>query len=56
MREKRNAYRILIGEREGKRTLRRPRHRRVDLRWNGIVWTGFIWLRDRDWEQMLRSS
>jgi hypothetical protein len=30
MGEKRNAYRILMGEPEGKRPLRRPRYRCVD--------------------------
>jgi hypothetical protein len=28
--EKRNAYRMLVGNPEGKRPLRRPRHRWVD--------------------------
>jgi hypothetical protein len=48
--EKRNAYRILVGNQEGKRLLREPRHRwldnvKMDLRWDGVVWTGLIWLR-----------
>jgi hypothetical protein len=49
--ETRNAYRILVGKPEGKRPLRRPKPKCVDnikwilLRWNGIVWTGSIWLR-----------
>jgi hypothetical protein len=30
MGKKRNAYRILVGKPEGKRSLRRPRHRWVD--------------------------
>jgi hypothetical protein len=30
MREKRNAYRLLVGKPEGKRPLGRPRHRWVD--------------------------
>jgi hypothetical protein len=50
---KRNAYRILVGEPEGKRPLGRPRRRwvdniEIDLRdigWDGMVWTGLIWLR-----------
>jgi hypothetical protein len=51
MGEKRNAYRILVGNPEGKRPLRRPRRRwvdniKMDLReigWMG--WIGSIWLR-----------
>jgi hypothetical protein len=51
--EKRNAYRILVGKSEGKRPLGRPRRRSVDnieidlreIRWDGVVWTGSIWLR-----------
>jgi hypothetical protein len=47
---KRNAYRILVGKPEGKRSLGRPRHRwvdniKMDLRQDGLVWTGLIWLR-----------
>jgi hypothetical protein len=46
MREKRNAYRILVGEPKGKRPLGRPRRRwenniRIDLReigWGGMDW------------------
>jgi hypothetical protein len=46
MGEKRNAYRILVGEPEGKRPLGRPRHRwvdniKMDLReigWDGVDW------------------
>jgi hypothetical protein len=48
-----DAYRILVGKPEGKTSLGRPRHRwveniKLDLRkigWNGMVWTGSIWLR-----------
>jgi hypothetical protein len=47
MGEKRNAYRILVGNPEGKRPLGRPRHRwvdniKMDLR---DIWIGLIWLR-----------
>jgi hypothetical protein len=47
MGEKRNAYRILVGEPEGKRPLGRPRHRlvgniKMDLRYDGVVWTELI--------------
>jgi hypothetical protein len=51
--EKRNAYRILVGKLEGKRPLGRPRRRwvdniKMDLRdigWDGVDWIGLIWLR-----------
>jgi hypothetical protein len=44
--ETRNAYRILLGKPEGKRSLRRPRGRWVDnikmnlteIEWDGIEW------------------
>jgi hypothetical protein len=46
-REKRNAYRILVGKPEGKRQLGRPKRRwvgniRMDLR--EIVWDGMDWI------------
>jgi hypothetical protein len=47
MGEKRNAYRILVGEPEGKRPLGRPRHRRVDnikLDLSEIGWDGMDWI------------
>jgi hypothetical protein len=48
MGEKKNAYRILVGMPEGKRTLGRPRRRcvdniKMDLReigWDGVEWIG----------------
>jgi hypothetical protein len=51
MGEKRNAYRLLVGKPEGKRPLRRPRHRWVDnikmdlgeVRWGDVDWIS--WLR-----------
>jgi hypothetical protein len=48
--EKRNAYRILVGKPEGKKPVGRPRCRWVDnikmnLREDGLVWTGLMWLR-----------
>jgi hypothetical protein len=51
MREKRNAYRILVGKPEEKRPLGRPRCRLVDnikmdfrqIGW--MVWIGLTWLR-----------
>jgi hypothetical protein len=52
MREKRNAYRILVGKPEGKRPLGRPRCMWVDNikielteRQDGMVWTEPIWFR-----------
>jgi hypothetical protein len=48
--EKRNACRILVGKPEGERPLGRQRRRCVnnikpDLRENGMVWIGLIWLK-----------
>jgi hypothetical protein len=52
MGEKWNAYRILVGKPEGKRSLGRPRRRWVDnikmdyrdIGWDGVDWIGLIWL------------
>jgi hypothetical protein len=46
--EKRNAYRLLVGNPDGKRPLGRPRHRWVDnigtdpgeIGWGGVDWIG----------------
>jgi hypothetical protein len=54
MGEKRNAYRLLVGNTEGRRPLGRPRRRWVDnikmdigeRGWSGVDWTGLA--RDRD--------
>jgi hypothetical protein len=44
--EKRNAYRLFVRKPEGKRPLGRPRRRWVDnIRWEGVMWTGLVWLR-----------
>jgi hypothetical protein len=49
--EKRKEYRLLVGNSEGKRQLRRPRRRWVDnIRMDlgevdGVMWTGLVWLR-----------
>jgi hypothetical protein len=40
MGEKRNMYRLLVEKPEGTRPLGRPRRR-----WNGVMWTGLVWLR-----------
>jgi hypothetical protein len=50
MGENRNAYRILAWKPEGKIPLGRPRCRwveniKIGLRYDGMVWTGSIWLR-----------
>jgi hypothetical protein len=51
MEEKRNAYRILVREPEGKRPLGRPRRRwgiilrRILERQDGVACNGLIWLR-----------
>jgi hypothetical protein len=50
MGDKRNAYKILLGNPEGKTPLGRPRRRwvdniQMDLRQDGVVWTGWMWLR-----------
>jgi hypothetical protein len=51
--EESNGYRILVGKPEGKTLLGTPTRRwvdniKMDLReigWDGMVWTGSIWLR-----------
>jgi hypothetical protein len=48
---KRAAYRILVGNTEGKRPLRRPRWEdiKMDLReigWGGIDWSSLTWDKD----------
>jgi hypothetical protein len=41
-----NEYRISVGKPGGKRPLRRRRHNWEDnIKMDGVVWTGFIWLR-----------
>jgi hypothetical protein len=45
MREMRNAYRILVGKPEEKRTHGRPRHRQKLGNWCSNTWTGFVWLK-----------
>jgi hypothetical protein len=51
MGEKMNAYKLLVGKPEGKRSLGRPRRRRVNNikwlleRWDGLMWVGLIWLK-----------
>jgi hypothetical protein len=50
MREERKLYKVLVGKRDGKRSVGRPRRRwqdgiRVDLRGIGWGWNEFGWLR-----------
>jgi hypothetical protein len=60
--EKRNAYRLLVRNPEGKRPLGRPRRRwvdniKMDLRETG--WDGMDWIdlaRDRDKDRALMST
>jgi hypothetical protein len=54
MGEKRNAYRIMVGEPDGKRPLERTRRRRMDnikmdvreMKWHGMDWADLA--QDRD--------
>jgi hypothetical protein len=58
----RNAYKILVSKPEGKRPLRRPRHRweddiRMDLRevgWEGVDWMHMSQDRDQ-WRVLLNT-
>jgi hypothetical protein len=60
--KKRNAYRLLVGKPEGKRSLGRPRHRwadniRMDLgevRWGYVDWIGLAKDRNR-WRAVVNS-
>jgi hypothetical protein len=60
--EKRNAYRILVGNPEGKRPLGRPKRRgvdniKMDLRetgWDGIDWIDLAQDRDQ-WMALVRA-
>jgi hypothetical protein len=48
MGKKRNAYRLLVGNPEGRRPLPRPRRRWLDnIRMDlvEVMWTGLVWLR-----------
>jgi hypothetical protein len=61
--EKRNAYRILVGKPERKRPLRRPRSRWVDIiktNLEEIEWDGMDWVdlaRDRDqWRALVNTA
>jgi len=51
MGQRRGVYRVLVGKPEGKRPMGRPRRRKEDnikmdfRKWEGVVGTGWIWLR-----------
>jgi hypothetical protein len=51
MGDKTKAYRLLVGNPEGKSPLGRPRRRWGIIlgwileRWDGVMWTGLVWLR-----------
>jgi hypothetical protein len=60
--EKRNAYRLLVGQPEGKRPLGRPRRRWVDnismnlgdVGWSDVYWIGLAQDRNR-WRALVNS-
>jgi hypothetical protein len=62
MEEKRNAYRLLVGNPEGKRPLGRPRRKWVDnirmdvgeVRWGDVDWIGLAQDRNR-WRPLVNS-
>jgi hypothetical protein len=62
MREKRNAYRLLVGKPEGKRPLERPRRMWVDnvkmdlleIGWSGVDWIGLAQDRDK-WRALVNA-
>jgi hypothetical protein len=62
MREKRNAYRLLVGKQEGRSPLGRPRHRWLDnirmnlveVGWCDVDWIGLAQDRDR-WRALVNS-
>jgi transposase len=55
MREKRNAYRILVGKPEGKRPLGRPRRRWVaNIKMDGMGWIGLAYDRDQ-WRALVNT-
>jgi hypothetical protein len=62
MREKRNAYRLLVGKPVGKRSLGRPRRRWVDnirmdlggVGWDDVDWIGLAQDRNR-WRAIVNS-
>jgi hypothetical protein len=61
--KKRNAYRLLVGKTEGKKTLGRPRRRWVDnirmdlgeVGWGDVDWIGLAQDRNR-WRALVTSA
>jgi hypothetical protein len=41
---KRNIYRVLVGKPVGNRPLGKPRHMWILEKWDGVVWTGLMWI------------
>jgi hypothetical protein len=59
MRQVRDVYRILVGKPDGKRPLRRFRHRRIvmdlrDIRWEVVDWIHLAQDRDR-WRALVNT-
>jgi hypothetical protein len=62
MEKNRNAYRLLVRKREGKRPLGRPRRRWVDnikmdlleIGWGGVDWVGLAQDRDK-WRALVNA-
>jgi hypothetical protein len=60
--EKRNAYRILVGKPEGKRSLRRPKHKREvnikmglrEIGWGGVDWINLAQDREQ-WRALVNT-
>jgi hypothetical protein len=54
MGEKRNAYRILVGKPEGRRSLGRPRRLR-EIGWDGVDWIDMAQDRDQ-WRALVNTA